>query len=216
MYQRAEQLIEKILHDGAGDSSVRLLKEFFDGYPVENLRRLLYSADARVVKVGAWIASELGATAAPLLDAFATLLNHPARYVRFFILDAILVCATDKNGDLLARALLLLRDFDAAVRWKALTFAAKASVAQLAASAQKQVDAQLCSLTLWLAQLENSNESAARLTAMLNSDVGIERLIAAAGALRLHSHNPYLLTLASESCDSDVASFAAEYLEILG
>jgi hypothetical protein len=216
MHRHANQLVEELLQGGTDDSAHQLLEEFFRGYPVHQLRRLLDSADERVAKVGAWIASELGPRAIPLLDTFPALLSHPSRYVRFFVLDAVLVCATEADGDLLGRAIQLLRDKDDAVRWKALTFVAKASLAQLEASVSQQGDTQLAALSSWLVRLEGSSDSAAQVTAKLGDVDELERLVAAAGAYRLSKSSPHLLKLASESDDSEVASFAAEQLKLVG
>jgi hypothetical protein len=214
MKQDADRTLRQVLRSGDDEDAHRLLQAFFAGYPVENLRPLLDSSDERVAKSGAWIASELGLKAAPLVDAFFALLEHRSRYVRFFVLDAVLVCATELDSALVARGVQLLRDSDDAVRWKALNFIAKVSLSVLANSVPRQKDVYLAELTSWITHL-NAIDSLAQITSRLYSADGLNRLIACAASYRLHGSHPQLLELASRSEDIEVASFATEQLKLL-
>lgn len=214
MRQDQDQVLQQVLRSGDDEVAHRLLQAFFAGYPLENLRTLLNSSDERVAKIGAWIASELGAKAAPLMDAFFALLAHRSRYVRFFVLDAVLVCATELDAALVARGVQLLRYSDDAVRWKALNFIARVPLSVLASSIPRQADANLAELTSWITRL-NTIDSLSQVTARLSSPDGLKRLIACAASYRLHESNPHLLELASRSEDVEVSSFAAEQLRLL-
>lgn len=99
---------------GAGND---LLKLFFDGYPAHNLTRLLESGNDDLKDVAAWVASELGVEATPLLRAVAPLLKHPRPSIRFSILDCVLVCALPDDAEAVADAVLLLEDDHSGVRW---------------------------------------------------------------------------------------------------
>src|SRR5262245_45864713 len=113
--QRGDELIDRLCA-GADDSLAGdLLTEVFRGYPVENLRQLLTCDSDTAARSGAWILSELGDRAAPLLDDSVRLLAHPLRYVRFFALDAVLVNATAGHGPVVAAAIALIVDPDDAV-----------------------------------------------------------------------------------------------------
>src|SRR5882672_288042 len=85
--ERAEELTERLAADPrsslAGVLMNDLLAEFHRGYPLENLRFLLQNDNTELVKVGAWIASELGEKGKPLLNDVSPLLQHPKSRVRF-------------------------------------------------------------------------------------------------------------------------------------
>jgi len=123
-------LIDRLRAGGNDSAANDLLTEVFRGHPVESLRRLLHSDEETAVKAGAWILSELGVRAAPMMADIVALLGHPLRYVRFFALDAVLASATSEDGVAVATAIGLINDPDDAVRWKALTFLAWARADQ--------------------------------------------------------------------------------------
>jgi hypothetical protein len=216
MHSEGNQLLEQV-EAGAGDAVAhRLLQQFFSGYPVDNLRRLLESNAEHAVRVGAWIASELGARALPLLQNIAPLLHHRSRYVRFFLLDPVLVCAGHEDGPILASAVGLLRDVDDAVRWKALQFITRATSQQLASSIAFQGDSQLAQLTEWLVNLDGHPDKSGEIEERLNADASIDRLFAAAAAVRNAQYDLAPLRRAAASLDNDVKSFAEEQLRVQG
>lgn len=187
-----------------------LLAAFFQGYPVNRLRTLLVRPDEATVRTATWILSELGSAATPLRDTFGRLLNHPARYVRFHALDAVLTCATPQDEALLAAAVGLLNDQDDAVRWKALGFIAHASTGQLVGSMGQQSDPQLARLTRWLVDLDKDPGAGDRVIQALASPTPAVRAFAVAGACRIALNDPSPLRLALQSRHADIASFAAE------
>ncbi|MFC7102844.1 hypothetical protein ACFQQB_21780 [Nonomuraea rubra] len=67
--QTGDDLIQRLLTHAADDAVVGpasndLLDEFWAGYPVTNLVRLLHSGDDKLIRTGAWLLSELGSSAA--------------------------------------------------------------------------------------------------------------------------------------------------------
>jgi hypothetical protein len=206
---RGDELIDR-LRAGAGDSSANdLLSEVFRGYPVENLSRLLRSSQETAVKAGAWIVSELGVGAAPLLDEVVRLLGHPLRYVRFFAVDAVQAAATPADGAAVAAAIALVADRDDAVEWKALTFLAWADRAQLEAGIPHLADPRLGELTSGL--LTGGPQA----LAALDDPDHLTRAFAAAAAVRTarQTGDRTALEHAAASGDPAVASFATGQLE---
>ncbi|MGH9497690.1 MAG: hypothetical protein ACRD3L_00960 [Terriglobales bacterium] len=136
--QRAEELTERLVADPraslAGVWMNDLLAEFHRGYPLQNLRPLLPNDNTEVVKVGAWIASELGEKGKPLLDDVALLMQHPDSKVRFSAIDCILLWADPSKGPELASVVNLIDDPESRIRWKVLEFLSRASREQLAAA----------------------------------------------------------------------------------
>lgn len=206
----ADVLLQRILTGGNDGASNELLQAFFQGLPVQRLLLLLRSDSEDAVKAGAWIASELGQQAEPLLAELASLLDHPARYVRFFVIDAILATATSEDGNAVARAVSKLRDPDEAVRWKALRFLAKASEAQLAAASDYLNDVELRSQLQWLL---GEATDADNVVARLDEADELNQLVAAAASARLAARDPTPLERAAVSGHPEVRSFAGEELE---
>jgi hypothetical protein len=134
---RTEELIETLTTrpESAEDGVLAndLLREFHRGFPVERLRPLLQSKNARVVRAASFIADELGAKATPILDAVFDLLNYPDRHVRGDVIGSMLTCTTAKNQPQIAAVISLLDDSDWPIRWKTMEFMSLASLEQLRA-----------------------------------------------------------------------------------
>ncbi len=209
---RGDELIDRLCA-GENDSAANdLLTEIFRGYPVESLRRLLHSDQESAVKAGAWILSELGVRAAPMMTDIVALLGHPLRYVRFFAVDAVLAGATAEDGAAVAAAVGLIDDPDDAVRWKALTFLAWADAGQLAA-ALEHLPSPLRDRVEWLTGAGSGAVAASDVLAALDGPDRLARLFAAAATVRLAPRDRDFLRHAAASSDTEVSSFAREQLE---
>ncbi len=209
---RGDELIDRLRAGGNDSSANDLLTEVFRGHPVKSLRRLLHSDEETAVKAGAWILSELGVRAAPMMADIVALLGHPLRYVRFFALDAVLASATAEDGAAVASAIGLINDPDDAVRWKALTFLAWASADQLAASVA-HLRPPLRGLTEWLARASSGAATGRDVLTALDDPDRLARVFAAAAAVRLARRDRGLLERAAASADQEVSTFAREQLE---
>jgi hypothetical protein len=212
---RADQLLEEILA-GANDSSANeLLTEFLGGYPIARLRLLLQSDEESALRAGAWIASELGENIAPLVDEVSRVLSHSSRYVRFFLVDALLGGATSEHGQAIARAVLLIRDPDRAVRWKVLNFLARASEEKLAAALPFLGDCLIAESLTWLLEVDDAPRDRNEILARLGDSDPVVRMFAAAAAARLGQVEHHPLEHAAGSTDPEVSSFAEEQLEAI-
>jgi hypothetical protein len=197
--------------DDADPMANELLKEFLGGYPLTHVTALLDSGVPRAVKAGAWICSELGQRAAPLMDEIGELLHHEMKYVRFFAIDAVLAAATPQDGPVVARAIELISDADGAVRWKALLLLARAPEEQLNAAVPHLKNEAQKGLTAWLVAGAAPNDIRSR----LQGRQPLVRLFAAAAAARTASQDPSSLVAAAATEDDEVASFAREQLDLL-
>lgn len=206
----SEQLLERVCADGDETSAHALLSAFFGGFPVERLREVLYSENDDAVRAGAWLASELGSKVAPLVSDLALLLKHPSRYVRFFTVDAVLTGATEQEGDAIAKAVELLEDGDAAVRWKATNFLARASSSQLRSSLPYLKNHLMRTVEDVLAMDAASNATMTR--ELLENEREGARRLGLIVALRGSVRDPTLLLLAAESKHADVYEIAREWL----
>ncbi|SPP63519.1 hypothetical protein NITLEN_10605 [Nitrospira lenta] len=214
MNHLGDELIDKVL-SGKGDAPpYDLLAAFHAGYPVANLRRVLSSKSDHALKAGAWLASELGLDALPILDSLSPLLRHPLRYVRFFSIDAVLVCAGAGHAQALSSVVGLLRDDDEAVRWKALGSISRMTQEQLIESLLAQNDKELGERTAWLLRIEESQSAADEIAKTLNGGSAVGRIFAVAAAARIADKNPSILVLAANSEDQAIKAFALEQLKL--
>lgn len=134
MISDGDALLARILSGEDNGLANQLLSELFAGYPVEKLRLLLRSENIEAAKAGAWIASELGEAAGPLVDDLVDLLAHPSKYVRFYVVDAMRLGAGTGEGRAIASTVELLVDPESAVRWKTMNFIARCSREQIVSS----------------------------------------------------------------------------------
>jgi hypothetical protein len=211
MHDRAQQLIADLAHGASSGLAQELLDEFFEGLPPEHLRPVLFSSNDDAVKAGAWIASELGARARPLLNDIRNLLKHRSGYVRFFLLDVILSAATEDDGEIIAAAVGLVEDQDERVRWKAMTFLARSSQQQLAAALPHVTAGRLHVLSHWLVELASTTPGDSILERLRSNDP-LTRRFAGSAAARVAGVDRSLLRAAAASNDEEICSFAKGWL----
>ncbi|GLW06886.1 hypothetical protein Misp01_20160 [Microtetraspora sp. NBRC 13810] len=211
--QTGDDLMARILarpaDDGVlGQAANDLLNELFGGYPVENLRTLLHSGDDDAVQTGAWLLSELGEQAEPLLDEVPGLLAHPRRQVRFFAVEFVLLAADERHAGIIAQALTLSRASDTAIRWKVLHFLTMASTEQLMAGLSRLADLEVGRLTAGLVASDTEDPDPGEVVAGMEGDDPVARLFAAAIAARMAEDDPALLRHAARVRDEEISSFA--------
>jgi hypothetical protein len=208
-----DELVGTIISGGdesaLDDAGKALLRECFRGYPTERLLPLLRDSRSEVVKVGAWIVSELGVRGQPLLEEVGKLLEHEVAYVRFFAIDSVLSCSTDNHGDIVARVLRRLTDSESSVRWKATQFLMRASLPVLRAAFPSMSDEEALGLQL----VTNEGVSADMLMSTLRSASPITRRFALAAAYRTFQTDRAALKAAASSDDLEIREIAERELE---
>ncbi|GGP13759.1 hypothetical protein LDL08_21050 [Nonomuraea glycinis] len=191
-----------------GQAANDLLNELFGGYPVESLRALLHSGDDDAVQTGAWLLSELGEQAAPLLEEVPALLAHQRLQVRFFAVEFVLLAADERHAGIIAQVLTLSRAADTAIRWKVLHFLAMASTEQLMAGLSRLDDPEVGRLTAGLVASDTEDPDPGEVVAGMEGDDPVARLFAAAIAVRMAEDDPALLAHAARVRDEEISSFA--------
>ncbi|MQA94586.1 MAG: hypothetical protein GEV11_07990 [Streptosporangiales bacterium] len=212
--KRGEELVGLLATPGLGRDEIgraanELLSALFAGFPVTALVPLLRSENTEAVKAGAWLVSELGEGAAPVIGEIAALLAHPQAYVRHFALDAVITATTEADGELIAGGIRLVDDPNPGVREKVIRLLSVIPAARLAAALPHLIGDTGHELTTWLLREAEHPEEAAGATARLESADPAERRFAAALALRIADHNDEPLARAAEASDPDIASLAA-------
>jgi hypothetical protein len=215
-----DELIELLLAgqvspEEEGQAANDLLREVQCGYPAQNLGRLIHSESIKAVANGAFVVSELGAHAAPILDEVDFLLGHPLREARFDALDAALTAASAEHGAILAKAVMLIADADQAVRWKALNFLANSTQDQLTAAVPYLEDRHVADLLTWLASAGSDPASLPEIRSRLRAPDKVTRMFAAAAAARVVGTSRQGLEDAATSDDPDIRHFAADVIKIL-
>ncbi len=107
-----KKMISLLLSDGYEGKcySKELYGAFLNGFPLENLRRLLLCDNYEAVTTGAYLVYELGWLVHPLVREIEGLLDHEDSQVRFDAIYALGECTTPSDGNALGRVLLLLDD----------------------------------------------------------------------------------------------------------
>ncbi|NUO99726.1 MAG: hypothetical protein HOW71_44315 [Nonomuraea sp.] len=216
--QAGEELIERILaHPGdddvVGPAANDLLSELHSGGHVQSLTRLLRSGDDRILRTAAWLLSELGDLAEPLLDEVPALLSSPIRSVRYDAIGVVLDNADERHGSLVARVMALSEDPESAVRWKVLEFLSEASIEQLEAGASCLPPGRLRELAEWLILQDGEEPDLAGIVIRLEAGDPVTRLFAAAAAASLSDEeDTHLLERAAMVEEEEIRSFALERL----
>jgi hypothetical protein len=198
-----------------GKAANDLLGQVLRGYPAQNLSRLIHSESNKAVDSGAFVISELGARAAQILDEVDFLLSHPSRNARFDALDAALTSASDEDGAVLAKAIMLVADPDDAVRWKALQFLARSTPDQLAASVSFLMDDHVAALVAWLAAAGNDATHLPGVLGRLSESDKTTRMFAAAAAARVAPTDRRGIEQAAALNDPEIRSFAESVISML-
>jgi hypothetical protein len=198
-----------------GRAANDLLAEVFRGYPAENLSRLIRSDNHRAVEAGAFVVSELGVKAAPVLGDVEFLLGHQSRNARFGAIDATLAAASRDDGPIIAKAVMLVADPDQAVRWKALRFLAQATRDQLEAAGPCLEDGHVADLVRWMSAAGDKRAYLSEILDRLEDHDKRTRMFAAAAAGRVAAADRTGIERAAASHDPEVRSFAESVLSQL-
>jgi hypothetical protein len=192
-----------------------LLKQFFEGYPLDHLRSLLRHANHKVVEEGIWIASELPSCAAALLDDALVLARHPDRQVRFFALDVVMLGTVGGRTEGFIRVVEGLDDRDPVISDHALFLLSRAAESQLATAMKylERVEPDSRHLAgLGMLAAAQSTDPALVEDAIQSSD-SLRRRYGLAAAERAYGRHPSLLDLAAHSQDDSIRSLAEHMLK---
>lgn len=210
----AGRLFERV-RNGDSDAAYELTNHFRRGFPLERLRELFRSDQPDVVASAAYIASELGSTATPLIDEFPRALAHPESWGRSAGLDCVWNCATTGHGALIAHALLLLDDPSIYTRGVAILHLEYAPAALIMAALPFLKAARHYAVLTWFASGKSRDH--AEIVSKLRSEDPLERRVALAAAARPTGaaasgsiQDEEALIAAAETGDPEVAMFAKD------
>jgi HEAT repeat protein len=221
MVSPADQLILSLLSDPSAftdkGSAYSLLQEYFAGYPIDTLRPLLRHEDALVQRAAVWVASELGAQAGPLLGDVLPLLRSEDRYLAYYALEVVAVCATGEQTPYLTEVLAKLESEDPVLRVLAMRLIGNTDDESLRTtlgvlqgrSASERHRAGLALL------LSDGQEKWKRtVMELLKDEEPLLRKYGAIMARRALAEAPELIQEAATSEDEDVRSYAEEVIDV--
>lgn len=122
MKRSPDELLQSVIKKQKDTLAIELLNEFHQGYPVENIFKLLNHDNPRVAELGAWICSEMGHLLREHLSTLARDLSYEPPKVQTSLIAAIVNGATDENGAELAQVARLLRSPNPEVRSHAVEY----------------------------------------------------------------------------------------------
>jgi hypothetical protein len=213
-HTRGDELLTRVLSGDEWGSGVgnELLQQFGDGYPVEKLSTLLQSDNEKAIEDGVWIASELGAGAKPILGDLLPLYDYPNRRIKYYAVELALTAATEQEGEVIAHAVMLIRDPERPVRRASFELLTRAESARLAASLPYIDDQEIVVLLEWALGVESDSRDDDEIAVRLRESDELGRLFAAVAAARVYRRNPHYLELAASLGESDTQSLAASEL----
>lgn len=193
-----------------------LLREFGRGYPIENLRKLFVPT---AFGGAAFIVSELGQKARPLIKEIALLLEQKAPRVRGDAISALSMCTTWEDGWAVAKVVTGLGDQHEGVRWttsRALRYmeskTLEAGLEYLKREQPNSVYAQF--RNAFLALERRPGGATATLQKLLMHDDEIARRFGVAMAVRPRLFiDRAFVALAESSPDPEVAQIARDAIE---
>jgi hypothetical protein len=211
---RGDELLARVLSgdEWASGLSNDLLNEFFRGYPIENLVKLLRSDDERVVQSGAWIASELARDAQPILGHLIPLFDYPNVNVRYDCVETALTAATPADGEVMGCAIARITDSAPPVRKMAFVLLARADPLLLAAGLPYIKNPEIASLLEWAMEIASDSRDDDEIASRLRDPDRLRRLFAVVAAARVYGRNPHYLQLAASLGEGEAQSFAASEL----
>lgn len=209
-------LIEQVSTDPANELLVKqLLDRFYDGADPTNLLPLIHSEEPAVIEVGMWIASELAADAAPILNEVVNLFSKRIRGVSFEALNCLTCCATPNEPELLFEGLRQLDSDDDVIVWKAQMFLC--SLSDEAIVAVNHYASQIANQEnhlRGLSMLQSPSVSSAQVVTMLDSASRLLRAYAAVASVKLSKIDSAPMAKALNASDAIVSEFAKSAIKL--
>jgi len=117
-----EEMMTLVLSGSEQDFSQELWKAFLNGFPMDNLQKLLRSEEAEVLNLGVYLVYELGARARCLIDDIVPILNNDDAQNRGSVIIALQECVTKFDEVVLGKLVEGLADYDPFVQRMAMGF----------------------------------------------------------------------------------------------
>jgi HEAT repeat protein len=213
MSETAERLLVRVLEGNQPDGGAAndLLSEFYRGYPVGELRRLLTSRNEHAVATGAFIAGELGAQVAPLQDTLIGLAQHPNPAIRCDVVGALHGMKDLATPESAAMVIAAIEDADLSVRWRAIRFLGLVGDGLLRTTIPWLLRPDLKSAVSLLVR-SDTNLDASSIMDELGAPTPLRRRVALAAAIRVRQESLEPLRFAASNGDAESRELAAEFL----
>jgi hypothetical protein len=140
------------------------------------------------------------------------LLDHADVWVKSGVLSAVLVAATDKDGEIMGKAVSLIADDRRPIRRRAFELMARVGAMSLAAGVPYVNDLETAALLKWLMDVEGESRDDNEIACRLQESDSLGQMFGVVAAARVDGRNPYYLQLAASMDEGDARSFAASEL----
>jgi hypothetical protein len=218
--QKGEQLIEELLSKPqsffTNGKSYDLLQEYFGGLDLETLIPLLKSSDEDILKPTIWIVSELTDHACSLLQYVIPLAHNEDKYIKYYALESIFMCATGEQVDNFIYLIRSISDQESAIRTLTMKLLSNAREEQLRSGMELVSKLNISDHKLHhdgLSKLLYSNQvDAIAITEMLNSNEPITQQYGVMLAMKKTANYPELMKYALLNNNPDVERFAQMFV----
>lgn len=216
-FEKADALLAELLQeperfDGEG-KAYSLLQFYFHGFPLQTLVPLLGHNNVHVRRSAAFVVSEIGKAALPLVDHMAKLTIDSDRHIQWYALESVMVCSAEESPENFVHVAIKLECDDLSICQLAMRLISRSTTAQLKAALHQAGKGNFLSNShaVGLALLLRLSEVADRvLLDHLESPDKLIQRYGAIAALQRSAASPVLLAAARRSGDPAVAEFARD------
>jgi hypothetical protein len=193
--------------------SYTLLQEYFGGLDVDTLIPILESNDERIQKPAIWIISELAGQARSLLQHVMPLVDSSDKYIRYYALEFIFLCATAKDEMEIIHLVNAIDDKEPIIRILIMKLLSNAIKSQLQSAIKFAVELKVENYQIhqyglnMLLNMESTDEET--IVNMLNKkDAPLTQQYGVMLAKKKYELYPHIMESAVSSNNSDVREFA--------
>lgn len=193
-----------------------LLKEHFDGAPLDLLRPLLRHSNVSVRGTAMFVANELGVTATELIEDVIPLVNDSDARTQYDALECVTLCSDGQHADKFIYVLRKLENSNPLICSETMRLVSKASPSQIEAGVQlvDKLQPNRAAHERGLIVLANWTEvSRVEIIGLLNDSDDVIKKYGAIIAKRRIDQSPELIQHAAKSGNEVVSRFAREAIE---
>lgn len=194
-----------------------LLNEYFKGLSLDTLVPLLQSDDEYTLKSVVWIIAELSTHACSLLPSVVKLVDHENEYIRYYVLECILMCARGNYKKEFIHLIKAIEDKESSIRRLAMILLSNAEPMQIQTSISIITSENIKDSNLHLSGLNKlldaDSVNTIEILDMLKSDNPLVQRYGAMVARKIYDTNKEVLAYALSSDNADISEFARMTIE---
>ena len=204
---------DKFDNDG---KAYQLLQDYFEGYPIETLRRLLQSDNQMVIRSAIWIASELGKEAYILVPEVRPLVHSSNRFIRYYAIEILMVCSFADYAQDFIHVVRAIESDDEVISCLSMDLVSRAdaprinSVVPLLSTTKKANKQHIVGLSRLI---KSETLDSQEIVAMLNDEDPILRKYGAIIASKIYDKHPEVIADGASSSDPVISKFCKDVVK---